>query len=297
MNGKQQTIGIIYFCLLKKRPIIMRAIAIFSQNYSSVLSNKLFQTSLKAIFMLNMLSILLTYLFDFASCQLCYLKLVIIFCSNMLFWFVSFPHLAEKTDYLLGQWRKIIALGAITVCLNQLVAILGWVSIIGSFYDCLSLELIPPIVLQNNFLVSVLSFLLIVGCVYFVNAKKNAVQVQQGITHSENTNETVNYLKKVSVKNGTITTLIPVDKIYWIEADDNTIVFRTQLGKFVSYQTLKSIEIQLDPEVFGRIYRSTIVNKTYIKKIQNLSSGDAIICLDNGENLKMSRYYKTQFNC
>lgn len=271
----------------------MKAITAFSQNYTSLLSNKLFQKGIKAIFLLNTISILLTYLFDFASCQLCYLKLVIIFCVNTLFWFISFPYIVEKTGTLFGQWRKIIILGIAAICLNQLVVVLGWVTIIGTFYDCLNLDFIPPIVLQNNILYSILSFLLVGSCVYFENANSRL----SVINNPSSKIESVNYLKSVSIKNGTTTTLIPVEKIYWIEADDNTIEFRTQLGKFVSYQSLKSIEAQLDPEVFGRIYRSTIVNKTYIKKIQNLSSGDAIVSLVNGENLKMSRHYKTLFNC
>ncbi|RFS14397.1 LytTR family DNA-binding domain-containing protein [Emticicia sp. C21] len=275
----------------------MKAITAFSQHYTGILSNKLFQTSIKFIFLLNTISILLTYLFDFASCHLCYLKLVIIFCTNSLFWFISFPYFIEKTGNLFGHWRKIITLGMAAICLNQLLVVLGWVSIIGAFYDCLSLDLIPPIVLQNNILFSILSFLLVVSCVFFENAKKNANSSPSIINNPISQIESVNYLKSVSIKNGTTTTLIPVEKIYWIEADDNTIEFRTQLGKFVSYQSLKSIEAQLNPEVFGRIYRSTIVNKTYIKKIQSLSSGDAVVSLDNGENLKMSRHYKTHFNC
>ena len=273
----------------------MKTITTFSQHYSVVLNNRLFQKGLKTIFLLNTISILLTYLFDFASCQLCYLKLVIIFCTNTLFWFISFPYLVEKTSTLLGQWRKIIIFGIAAICINQLAVILGWVVIIGTFYNCLSLDFIPPIVLQNNILFSILSFLLIVSCVYFENAKKNANSISLIINNPTTRVEPVNYLKSVSIKNGTTTTLIPVEKIYWIEADDNTIEFRTQLGKFVSYQSLKSIEAQLDPEVFGRIYRSTIVNKTYIKKIQSLSSGDAVVSLENGENLKMSRHYKTRF--
>jgi hypothetical protein len=274
----------------------MKVFTTYSQYYSGILGNKLFQTELKAIFLLNILSVLLTYFFDIASCQLCYLKLVIIFCSNVLFWFASFPYLVEKTAQLSGQWRKIIALGTVITCLNQLVVILGWVGIIGTFYDCLNPDLIPPIVLQNNFLASILSFSLIVFGLYFINTKKHTARVQSEIMHASHPVAVINYLKNVSVKNGTITTLIPVEKIYWIEADGNTIEFRTQIGKFVSYQSLKSIEVQLDPQVFGRIYRSTIVNKTYVKRIQNLSSGDAIVYLDNGENLKMSRHYKTQFN-
>jgi two-component system LytT family response regulator len=273
----------------------MKSIMQFPFSYNSLLSNKSFHLGLKAIFLLNTLSVLLTYLFDFAACQLCYLKLVIIFCTNTLFWFITFPVLVEKTSQFLTQWRKIIIWGMIAVCLNQLSVIIAWISIIGTFYECLALDFIPPMVLQNNFLFSVLSFVLIVVCVHFVNSGKKEHISRQADKPQEIALDTVSYLKNVSIKNGTVTTLIPVEKIYCIEADDNTIEFRTHMGKFVSYQSLKSIETQLDPAVFGRIYRSTVVNKNYIKKIQSLSSGDAIVFLDNGESLKMSRHYKTHF--
>lgn len=275
----------------------MKTITAYSQHYSNVLNIRLFEKGLKVIFLLNTVSILLTYLFDFASCQLCYLKLVIIFCANTLFWFISFPYLIEKTSTLSGQWRKNIISGLTVVCINQIVVVLGWVAIIGAFYDCLSLDFIPPIILQNNILFSILSFLVVVSCVYFENAKNNANSLLSIINTPTSKIESVNYLKSISIKNGTTTTLIPVEKIYCIEADDNTIEFRTQMGKFVSYQSLKSIETQLDPEVFKRIYRSTIVNKAYIKKIKSLSSGDSVVSLENGESLKMSRHYKAQFNC
>ncbi|RYU97068.1 LytR/AlgR family response regulator transcription factor [Emticicia agri] len=270
----------------------MKTLTAFAPHYTLLSGNKLYRTALKAIFLLNTLSVLLTYLFDFASCHLCYLKLVIIFCTNALFWMGAFPFMIERVALFQTNWRKMVIFGATVVCLNQALVVLAWVGIIGTFYDCLKLDFIPPLVLQNNILMSVLSFSLIVGCVYFTNLnKKTTPEPDKNLATAQ-----INYLKNVSVKNGTLTTLIPVEKIYAIEADDNTIEFKTQMGKFISYQSLKSIETQLDPELFGRIYRSTIVNKTYIKKIRSLSSGDAVVSLDNGEELKMSRHYKAQFN-
>ncbi|MCU0393815.1 MAG: LytTR family transcriptional regulator, partial [Thermoflexibacter sp.] len=68
--------------------------------------------------------------------------------------------------------------------------------------------------------------------------------------------------------------------------------FITSKKKYVSYQTLKSIEEVLDPAQFVRIHRSTILNKKQVQKLINLPSGDAWVEIGKGEKLRVSRTYK-----
>lgn len=99
-------------------------------------------------------------------------------------------------------------------------------------------------------------------------------------------------LEKIKLKNGNQILWLPVNEIIWIEADNNCITFVTQKQKFVSYQTLKSVESSLNPAQFVRIHRATILNKSFITKVINLSSGDALVEVSQGEKLKVSRTYK-----
>ena len=56
--------------------------------------------------------------------------------------------------------------------------------------------------------------------------------------------------------------------------------------------SIKAIEQSLDPQNFGRIHRSTIVNFTRVKKFRKLARGDYILTLSNGTELKTSRPYR-----
>ena len=55
-------------------------------------------------------------------------------------------------------------------------------------------------------------------------------------------------------------------------------------------ETLNSLVRKLDPRDFLRIHRSTIVNVHLIKEIQPWFHGYHLVLLQNGQELRMSRY-------
>jgi DNA-binding LytR/AlgR family response regulator len=61
-------------------------------------------------------------------------------------------------------------------------------------------------------------------------------------------------------------------------------VFRTR-------STIKAIEQRLDPNVFARIHRQTIVNLERVQCCQSLRRGDWLLTLNGGIQLRMSRRY------
>jgi len=52
------------------------------------------------------------------------------------------------------------------------------------------------------------------------------------------------------------------------------------------------MENSLDIEQFVRIHRSYMVNIARIRQMQPLETGDSIVTLDSGKELKLSRRYK-----
>jgi len=56
--------------------------------------------------------------------------------------------------------------------------------------------------------------------------------------------------------------------------------------------TLKSLLDQLNPQLFQRVHRSTIVNLTRIQKIIPCAKGEYFLELDNNERIKVSRNFK-----
>jgi two-component system LytT family response regulator len=57
-------------------------------------------------------------------------------------------------------------------------------------------------------------------------------------------------------------------------------------------EPIGSLELQLDPNMFRRIHRSTIVNLNFIEELRTSPGGDYQVVLRNGENLVLSQKYQ-----
>ena len=56
--------------------------------------------------------------------------------------------------------------------------------------------------------------------------------------------------------------------------------------------TMKQLEHTLNPAIFLRIHRSTIVNADSINSAQTLNNGEYMLPLEGGSQLKVSRSYR-----
>jgi two-component system LytT family response regulator len=78
--------------------------------------------------------------------------------------------------------------------------------------------------------------------------------------------------------------------IDWIEAEGNYACLHIGTREYELRETLTSLGRRLNPLDFLRIHRSTIVNVHRIKEIQRWFRGHHLILLENGKELRMSRY-------
>jgi two-component system LytT family response regulator len=78
--------------------------------------------------------------------------------------------------------------------------------------------------------------------------------------------------------------------IDWIEADGNYVRLHVGTREHEFRETLTGLEEKLNPAEFLRIHRSTIVNIQRIKEIQAWFHGHHRVLLENGTELRMSRY-------
>ena len=78
--------------------------------------------------------------------------------------------------------------------------------------------------------------------------------------------------------------------IDWIEAEGNYICLHVGNRDYELRETLAALEERLNPSEFLRIHRSTIVNIHRIKEIQAWFHGYHRVLLENGTELRMSRY-------
>lgn len=85
--------------------------------------------------------------------------------------------------------------------------------------------------------------------------------------------------------------LIPYQDIIWIDAAGDYMCVHTQTETYVMRARLKSLIDERLPDVFVRIHKSTVVNLTYIEKLQPLCNSEYNAVLVNGKSLKVSRTY------
>lgn len=108
------------------------------------------------------------------------------------------------------------------------------------------------------------------------------------------------YSDILAIKDAGEVTRVPVKDIIWIDAagdymcvhiSDNS-TKHTQENTLILRKTMKQLEELLDPRLFIRNHRSTIVNKNYIQKFYSQINGEYFLVLKNGKELKVSRSYK-----
>lgn len=86
--------------------------------------------------------------------------------------------------------------------------------------------------------------------------------------------------------------IIRADTIDWIEVRDGTVLVHAGRAVHASRQTLAEVEQRLDPNVFWRIHRSVIVNRTRIRTVKPLWKGEYLVVLESGKTLGTGRSYR-----
>jgi two-component system LytT family response regulator len=96
-------------------------------------------------------------------------------------------------------------------------------------------------------------------------------------------------LERIVVKSGTKIKVIPVNKISYIEAQDDFVMIYTEDGKHLKQGTMKYYEDRLDETEFIRVHRSYIVRIDQVTQLEPYSKENYVLKLKNGVNLKVSR--------
>jgi len=89
---------------------------------------------------------------------------------------------------------------------------------------------------------------------------------------------------------------LPVSDIRRISAEENYVRICTQSETHLLRETMAHLEERLDPEMFLRVHRSSIVNLQHVKEVRTESDGEYAVVLINGEKLTMSRSYRSRIN-
>jgi two-component system LytT family response regulator len=100
------------------------------------------------------------------------------------------------------------------------------------------------------------------------------------------------YVRRLTVKDGRRFLLLKVEDVDWIEAASNYVELHARGRSYLIRMTLTELYDTLDPAMFARIHRSTIVNLDRVKEITLGDGGDFVVWLQDGEGLRLSRGYR-----
>jgi two-component system LytT family response regulator len=87
---------------------------------------------------------------------------------------------------------------------------------------------------------------------------------------------------------------VRVAEIEWIEARGNTVHLHAAGVVHRLRGPLARLHERLDPERFRRVSRSAVVNLDHVKEIEPWFHGDAVILLESGRKVRLSRRYRRQ---
>ncbi len=94
------------------------------------------------------------------------------------------------------------------------------------------------------------------------------------------------------IRQGRETVRLPIASIQWIDAAGDYMCVHASGNTHILRGTMKELEDVLDPKLFQRVHRSTIVNLRLVKTLRAHMNGEYFLTLDGGHELKLSRTYR-----
>jgi two-component system, LytTR family, response regulator len=97
------------------------------------------------------------------------------------------------------------------------------------------------------------------------------------------------FLDRIVVKDSQNISIIPLENIKYLEAQDDYVMIHTLTKKYLKQKTMRYFEEHLNPKDFIRIHRSFIVAVKEIKKIELAEKETYQVVLDDKKTLPLSR--------
>jgi two-component system LytT family response regulator len=98
--------------------------------------------------------------------------------------------------------------------------------------------------------------------------------------------------KMINIKDRGQIFRVDVESIEHIEAAGDYMCIYTGDNSLILRETMKDLERRLDPRVFQRVHRSTIVNLDQVRQVKPHTNGECFLVLDSGAEVKVSRSYR-----
>lgn len=92
-------------------------------------------------------------------------------------------------------------------------------------------------------------------------------------------------LERIAVREGTRVTLVPVDAVDWVKAEDDYVLIHAGGRRHLKHETLAALAARLPAARFVRVHRSWVVN---VSRLASVEEGRTAVTAD-GERVPVSR--------
>ena len=101
--------------------------------------------------------------------------------------------------------------------------------------------------------------------------------------------ENTEAVERLFVKTGSKIDVVPVAEIVKIEAEDDYVWIFTKDKKFLKKETMNFLEENLPENTFVRVHRSSIINVSFIDKIEKYGKESYLIKMKDGSQVNVSK--------
>jgi two-component system, LytTR family, response regulator len=98
--------------------------------------------------------------------------------------------------------------------------------------------------------------------------------------------------RRLTVRSAGEVAYVPIPDIDWVEAADYYVCLHVGTKSHLLRRSMGELERELDPSVFCRIHRSTIVNLNRVLKLELDQGGEYQVILKGGARLRLSRRFR-----
>jgi two-component system LytT family response regulator len=97
------------------------------------------------------------------------------------------------------------------------------------------------------------------------------------------------WLSRIVIRHGPEVHIVPIDKVDYVEAQDDYVGVRSGDKTLLKEQTLGELERQLDPRRFVRVHRSYLLNLDRLVRLEPTETDGKVAVLRDGRRLPVSR--------
>jgi two-component system LytT family response regulator len=97
------------------------------------------------------------------------------------------------------------------------------------------------------------------------------------------------WMERLLVKDGAKVTVIPIDQVDYLEAQDDYVEIHAQGKTWLKNETLADLAEGLDPERFVRVHRSYVLNLERLARLEPYAKDSRVAVLQDGRQLPVSR--------